>query len=102
MLSDKSYPLVTHDPNMLKKVTGNLLGKIKKCLFSRREKHKFLLETNKMYQIHDIIYIPRNKKCVYIIALWKSRHYSRSYFQSLFVRDTTRLLSRTNGKRERT
>ena len=23
----KKYPLVTHDPNMLKKVTGNLLGK---------------------------------------------------------------------------
>ena len=37
------YPLVTHDPNMLKKKSrGNLLGKLK-CLF-QKEIQNFLLE----------------------------------------------------------
>ena len=29
------YPLVTRDPNMLKKVTGELIGQDKKCLFQK-------------------------------------------------------------------
>ena len=38
------YPLVTHDLNMLKKVTGELIWKIK-SVSSRREIPKFPVET---------------------------------------------------------
>ena len=38
------YPLVTHDPNMLKKVTGELTRKIK-SISSRRKIAKYLVET---------------------------------------------------------
>ena len=39
------YPLVTHDPNMLKKVTGELINWKIKSVSSRRKRHKFPVET---------------------------------------------------------
>ena len=50
------YPLVTHDPNMLKKVTGELIWENKKCLF-RREIEKFLLETVTL--VHRVCTFPK-------------------------------------------
>ena len=55
---------MTYDLNMLKKVTGELVWEIK-SVSSSREKHKFPVETNKMYQVHDN-FTPPNKNIKYI------------------------------------
>jgi hypothetical protein len=54
------YPLVTRNPNMLKTVTGELIGQDKKVFSSRREIAKFSVETvhTSLLASHIFVYSP--------------------------------------------